>query len=223
MPPTRLVHGDKGYDSNAVRRKIESRGAAPNIPPKSNRRWKNCFSPFLYRDRNAIERMFGRLKDFRRIATRYDRSANNFLAYVDQKRLDGSTFYRAMKLVADPLDGLIQGGLQGNPAKMLPPIAHEPTTKTGLSHKDGTISLARYAPGTATCDFFICIGDVTSLDADPTQSGDNQGFAAFGHVVAGMDVVKKILTSPVSPTKGQDSMKGQMLDPEIAILTARRI
>ena len=150
-------------------------------------------------------------------------SANNFLAYVDQKRLDGSTFYRAMKLVADPLDGLIQGGLQGNPAKMLPPIAHEPTTKTGLSHKDGTISLARYAPGTATCDFFICIGDVTSLDADPTQSGDNQGFAAFGHVVAGMDVVKKILTSPVSPTKGQDSMKGQMLDPEIAILTARRI
>lgn len=82
MPPTRLVHGDKGYDSNAVRRKIESKGAAPNIPPKSNRRWKNCFSPFLYRDRNAIERMFGRLKDFRRIATRYDRSANNFLAAV---------------------------------------------------------------------------------------------------------------------------------------------
>ena len=150
-------------------------------------------------------------------------TANNFLAYVDQKRLDGSTFYRAMKLVADPLDGLIQGGLQGNPAKMLPPIAHEPTTKTGLSHKDGTISLARYAPGTATCDFFICVGDVTSLDADPSQSGDNLGFAAFGHVIAGLDVVKKILTSPVSPTKGQDSMKGQMLDPEIAVLTARRI
>jgi len=82
MPPTRLLHGDKGYDSNAVRRKIESMGAAPNIPPKSNRRWKNCFSPYLYRDRNAIERMFGRLKDFRRIATRYDRRADNFLAAV---------------------------------------------------------------------------------------------------------------------------------------------
>jgi len=82
MPTTRLVHGDKGYDSNAVRRKIESKGAAPNIPPKSNRRWKNCFSPCLYRDRNAIERMFGRLKDFRRIATRYDRLAVNFLAAV---------------------------------------------------------------------------------------------------------------------------------------------
>jgi transposase len=77
-----LVHGDKGYDSDAVRRKIEAMGAAPNIPPKSNRIWKNCFSPYLYRNRNAIERMFGRLKDFRRIATRYDRLARNFHAAV---------------------------------------------------------------------------------------------------------------------------------------------
>ena len=82
MPPTRILHGDKGYDSNAVRRKIESKGTAPNIPPRANRRWKNCFSPYLYRDRNAIERMFGRIKDFRRIATRYDRLACNFLAAV---------------------------------------------------------------------------------------------------------------------------------------------
>ncbi len=77
-----LVHGDKGYDTNAVRRKIEAMGAAPNIPPKVNRRWKSCFSPYLYRSRNAIERMFNRLKDFRRIATRYDRLAINFLAAV---------------------------------------------------------------------------------------------------------------------------------------------
>jgi|TARA_B100000959_G_scaffold276526_1_gene331383 transposase len=82
LPETVLVHGDKGYDSDAVRRKIEARGAAPNIPPKTNRRWKCCFSPVLYRDRNAIERMFGRIKDFRRIATRYDRLAQNFLAAV---------------------------------------------------------------------------------------------------------------------------------------------
>jgi len=82
MPATSILHGDKGYDSNAVRRKIEVRGAAPNIPPKANRRWKNCFSPRLYRDRNAIERMFGRIKDYRRIATRYDRLASNFLAAV---------------------------------------------------------------------------------------------------------------------------------------------
>jgi transposase len=82
MPEVPILNGDKGYDTNAIRRKIEAHGTLPNIPPKSNRRWKNCFSPFLYRDRNAIERMFGRLKDFRRIATRYDRLAVNFLAAV---------------------------------------------------------------------------------------------------------------------------------------------
>ncbi len=82
MPAATIRHGDKGYDSNAVRRKIESKGAAPNIPPKANRRWKRCFSPCLYRDRNAIERMFGRIEDFRRIATRYDGLATSFLAAI---------------------------------------------------------------------------------------------------------------------------------------------
>ena len=82
MTGASILHGDKGYDSNAVRRKIESMGAAPNIPPKANRRWKSCFSPCLYRGRNAIERMFGRIKDFRRIATRYDKLGRNFLAAV---------------------------------------------------------------------------------------------------------------------------------------------
>ncbi len=82
MPPSPILLGDKGYDSNAIRRQVEERGAMPNIPPKVKRRWKNCFSPYLYRDRNAIERMFGRIKDFRRIATRYDKLAQNFLAAV---------------------------------------------------------------------------------------------------------------------------------------------
>ena len=82
LPATNLVHGDKGYDSDAIRQMIEAHGAAPNIPPKANRRWQNCFSPMLYSDRNAIERMFCRLKDFRRIATRYDRLATHFLAAV---------------------------------------------------------------------------------------------------------------------------------------------
>ncbi len=82
MPDAPILNGDKGYDSDAIRRQVEERGAMPNIPPKSNRLWKNCFSPFLYRDRNAFERMFGRLKDFRRIATRYDRLAGNYLAAV---------------------------------------------------------------------------------------------------------------------------------------------
>lgn len=77
-----VVQGDKGYDSNTVRSQIEAAGAAPNIPPKSNRRYKPGFSPALYRDRNAVERMFGRLKDFRRIGTRYDRRADVFLSAV---------------------------------------------------------------------------------------------------------------------------------------------
>ena len=77
-----VVQGDKGYDSNAVRLQIEAAGAAPNIPPKSNRRYKPGFSKALYRNRNAVERMFGRLKDFRRIGTRYDRRADLFLSTV---------------------------------------------------------------------------------------------------------------------------------------------
>jgi transposase len=80
LAPDILVIADRGYDTDPVRRRIEERGSVPNIPPKVNRRWKPCFSPVLYRARNAIERMFGRLKDFRRIATRYDRLAVNFEA-----------------------------------------------------------------------------------------------------------------------------------------------
>jgi transposase len=82
LPPCRILHGDKGYDTNPIRNQIEQHGAMPNIPPKASRRWKTSFSPALYRGRNAIERMFCRLKDFRRVATRYDRLATNFLAAV---------------------------------------------------------------------------------------------------------------------------------------------
>ena len=82
LPDCDVVHADKGYDSNAIRSQVRDRGAWANIPPKANRKWKNVFSPFLYRNRNAIERMFCRLKDFRRVATRYDRNAANFLAAI---------------------------------------------------------------------------------------------------------------------------------------------
>jgi transposase len=82
LPAAGVLHGDRGYDTDHIRRRVEANGTLPNIPPKANRIWKNCFSPFLYRARNAIERMFCRLKDFRRIATRYDRLATNFLAAV---------------------------------------------------------------------------------------------------------------------------------------------
>ena len=107
----------------------------------------------------------------------------NFLRYVDAKRFDGITFYRAMNL--GPGSGLIQGGLRNDPRKLYPPIAHEPTTQTGITHVDGTISMARDRPGTATADFFICVGALPSLDAHDAD----QGFAAFGHVTSGMDVV----------------------------------
>jgi peptidyl-prolyl cis-trans isomerase A (cyclophilin A) len=146
----------------------------------------------------------------------------NFLRYVDAKRFDGGVFYRALKLSPQPPAGLIQGGVKNDPAKAFPPIAHESTKTTGLSHKDGTVSMARYDPGTATSEFFICVGDIPSLDADPSQPGDNAGFAAFGHVVDGMEAARRILAAPVSATAGEGSMKGQMLDPEVAIVSARR-
>jgi peptidyl-prolyl cis-trans isomerase A (cyclophilin A) len=144
----------------------------------------------------------------------------NFLRYVDQKRLDGVTFYRAMNLGAE--SGLIQGGPQGEVKRLLPPVKHEPTNQTGLSHLDATISMARFAPGSATADFFITVGPVLSLDANPAGTGDTAGFAAFGHVVEGMDVVKRILAAPTSPTAGVGVMKGQMIAAPVKILTVRR-
>lgn len=149
----------------------------------------------------------------------------NFLTYVDGKRLDGATFYRAMHLDwGDPTGGLLQGGLQGMPGKVLPPIAHEPTSVTGLSHKAGTISMARFAPGSATADFTIMIEDLTSLDAQPASDNPDlrAGFAAFGHVVSGMDVVRAIWNAPRSATKGEGVMRGQMIEAPVKILSARR-
>ncbi len=147
-------------------------------------------------------------------------TAGNFLRYVEAGRLDGTEFYRAMR-IGD--GGLVQGGVR-DPGKLFPPIAHEPTSRTGLSHTDGAISLARTAPGTATADFFIIVGDrMTGLDAGPDAGGDHLGFAAFGHVTAGMDVVRRILAAPTSPTEGEGVMRGQMLSPRVTIITARRV
>lgn len=145
----------------------------------------------------------------------------NFLRYIDAKRLDGVSFYRAMAL-GEGL-GLIQGGPRNDPKRIFPPIAHEPTSQTGILHGDGTISMARYDPGSANADFFITVGALPSLDANPAATGDTAGFAAFGHVVEGMDIVRKILAAPKSPTEGEGVMKGQMLDPKILIMTARRV
>lgn len=82
LAPHTIVLGDKAYDSNAIRDLIERQGAVPNIPSKAHRRWKSCFSGTLYKGRNAVERMFCRLKDYRRIATRCDKLATNFLTAI---------------------------------------------------------------------------------------------------------------------------------------------
>lgn len=150
-------------------------------------------------------------------------TAGNFLRYVDEGRYAGAVFYRALRLGFAPDKGLLQGGLNGREDKALPPIAHEPTSQTGIKHLDGTISMARFDPGTAKCEFFICVGDSAYFDADPRQPGDNQGFAAFGRVVEGMDVVRALHQLPVSATAGEEyGMKGQILEPSVPITAMKR-
>ena len=146
----------------------------------------------------------------------------NFLRYVDQKRLDGMAFYRAAKAPNAPEYGLVQFGTRNDPKRTLPPIPLEPTSKTSLTHSSGTISVARGAPNSGAGDFFVMIGDTPSLDANPSAPGDNQGFAAFGHVVEGMDLIKAMLAAPTDPNKGDGVMKGQYLAAPVTIVTARR-
>ena len=147
-------------------------------------------------------------------------TAANFLHYVDTHRLDGTEFYRAMHTGPDA--GLVQGGVR-DAARLFPPIAHEPTSQTGLSHVDGALSMARFAPGSATADFSIMVGPQLYLDAGPGSGGDGLGYAVFGRVVEGMDVVRHMLAAPTSPTEGEGVMRGQMLSPRIHILSARRV
>jgi len=144
----------------------------------------------------------------------------NYLKYVDRKLYDGATFYRASKPPGQTANdyGSIQGGLRDDVKKKLPPIAHESTIKTGLKHGDGTISMGRFAPGTAQADWVICVGDMSYLDATPTDPG----FAAFGHVTEGMDVVQQILGMPRDPNAGVGAMKGEILVKPVKIISIRR-
>jgi len=153
-------------------------------------------------------------------------TAANFLHYVDEDRFDGTKFYRAMHLDwGEPPNGLLQGGTQMHPDRVRDPIAHEPTTETGLSHTDGALSMARYEPGTATGDFSIMIKDQTGLDANPASSDPNLqlGFAVFGYVVDGMEVVHAIHAAPIDPDKGEGWMKGQLLAEPVEIVEMRRV
>jgi peptidyl-prolyl cis-trans isomerase A (cyclophilin A) len=148
-------------------------------------------------------------------AARAPRTVKNFLHYVDTHAYDGATFYRTVRRATEPQSSIevIQGGLnpQG-PNPMIEPIALEPTSKTGLHNTDGVLAMARTTdPNSATTEFFIDIGDDRFLDAGgPT----GPGYAAFGKVIRGMDVVHKIHIA---------SAAGESLTPPITILSIRRI
>ncbi|MDR2856222.1 MAG: peptidylprolyl isomerase [Novosphingobium sp.] len=153
-------------------------------------------------------------------------TTRNFVRYADQRRFDGITFYRVMRLPwGEQPNGLIQAGTKGDPRRALPGIAHEPTTITGIRHKAGAISMARNAPGTAAGDFSILLSDLPGLDAGPDAATDDgkAGFAAFGHVVESMDVVRRIYDVPLSPTLGEGVMKGQMIARPVRVISVRRV
>lgn len=146
-------------------------------------------------------------------------TAANFLKYVDNNLFDGATFYRVVTMDNQPNNDVkievIQGGLGfGESEKRFPPIAHETTEKTGIKHKNGVISMARNKPGSASSEIFICINDQPELDFGGKRNPDRQGFAAFGKVIEGMDVVRKIQQQPA---------EGQMLNPKIKIYSITRI
>ena len=147
-------------------------------------------------------------------------TSENFLRYVDDKLYDGTAFFRTVTMENQPNSEVkievVQGGTvpkdRAYPSTY-PPIEHETTEKTGLRHVDGAISMARMKPGTATSSFFICIGDQPELDYGGKRNPDGQGFAAFGRVTEGMDVVREIHKQPC---------EGQRLEPPIEIHTVRR-
>lgn len=146
-------------------------------------------------------------------------TANNFLRYVDRGFYDGGQFFRTVTPENQPNDPVkievIEASI--NRAHMRedgPPIPLERTNKTGLSHLDGTLSMGRNGPDTATSFFSICIGDQPALNFGGRRNPDGQGFAAFGRVVRGMDVVRRIQASPA---------KGQRLTPGVKIIKASRV
>lgn len=124
-------------------------------------------------------------------------TCENFIKYIKNNKFEGANFYRVVRLDNQPDKTIkievIQGGLGFDVEESpYPPIKHETTLETGLLHKNGTLSMARAEPGTASSEFFICIGNQPELDFGGKRNPDGQGFAAFGKVVGGMDIVRKI-------------------------------
>lgn len=151
-------------------------------------------------------------------------TVGNFLRLVDAGHLDGSTFYRVVSPENDngsPKISVIQGGI-GDAESPFAPIAHETTAVTELRHLDGSISMARAAVGTATTEFFICIGDQPALDFGGARNNDGQGFAVFGRVVSGMDAVRAIHSSPANAPTELDYFENQLLEDPVGIESVRR-
>ena len=154
-------------------------------------------------------------------------TAANFLKYVDAGHYNGGTWHRTVKMDNQPESTVkievIQAGVNPDMAKSgFPPIALERTSVTGLLHKDGVISMARGMPDSATSGWFICINDQPSLDFGGARNPDGQGFAAFGRVVKGMDVVRKIQMAPSSADR-KTNTEAQRLTPPIKIIKAARV
>jgi len=149
----------------------------------------------------------------------------NFLQLVDGGYLEGGAFYRTVSPDNDngsPPIAVVQGGI-GDAESPLPPIAHESTAATGLQHLDGSISMARGAVGTASTEFFICIGDQPALDSGATRNPDGEGFAAFGRVVSGMDVVHAIHQAPADAPTEIAYFQNQLINEPVTIISLRRL
>jgi len=151
-------------------------------------------------------------------ARRAPKTVANFMLYVDDGRLEGTEFYRTARRVSDPKLGFVQGGIGTDARRILPALPLEPTSRTGIKHLDGAISMAHgIDPNSANGNFSIMVGDNPSLDARP----NTPGFAAFGKVIGGMDVVRRMLAMPSGGGRGV--MRGQMILKPVKIVRAERL
>ncbi len=179
-----------------------------------------CSSPNYKNPHIVIETDAGKI-EVELYTDKAPQTANAFLSYVDSGFYKHSNFYRVLRNDNQPSDApkanLIQGGLwktNYKKASSLPGIPHEPTSKTGIFHRDGIISLARMEPGTATTEFFICLGNQAGFDFGGDNNADGQGYAAFGKVVKGMSVVHHIYDR---------ASYGQAFDPPVVIINITRL
>jgi len=184
-------------------------------------------SPGLANDETVMVRMTTSMGEFdiELANSKAPVTVGNFLRLVDGGHLNGGSFYRVVSYANDngnPKIEVIQGG-RGDAESPFPPIDHETTEQTGILHKNGVISMARGAVGTASSEFFICIGDQPGLDYGQPRNADMQGFAAFGAVVEGMEVVREINSAPADGPSESEYTKGQILTEPVEIISVRRL